>query len=117
LKFLVDAQLPKSLSELLKQRGYDSIHTLDLPNSNATTDRQIIELSTLEQRIVITKDSDFLESYLISGKPTKLVLVRTGNVSNKILLQLFDKNFHIITAMLQKSNLIELSATEITEHG
>jgi len=41
MKFIVDAQLPKKLSELLVKKGFDSLHTLDLPNNNATTDNEI----------------------------------------------------------------------------
>jgi predicted nuclease of predicted toxin-antitoxin system len=29
MRFVVDAQLPKSLSDLINSKGYDSIHTLD----------------------------------------------------------------------------------------
>jgi predicted nuclease of predicted toxin-antitoxin system len=116
VKFLVDAQLPKSLSELLIQFGHDSVHTLDLPLMNATTDQILIELATSEQRVVISKDADFLESYLISGKPPKLIIVRTGNVANKILLQLFESNLNTLIAMLNRSNLVEISTTEIAEH-
>lgn len=38
MKFLVDAQLPRHLSHWLKQRGHDSLHTLDLPDGNRTSD-------------------------------------------------------------------------------
>lgn len=37
MKFIVDAQLPKSLSDYLFKMGYDSIHTLDLPEINKNT--------------------------------------------------------------------------------
>ena len=39
MKFLLDTQLPKKLAEFLKWKGYDAIHTLDLPNKNRTTDQ------------------------------------------------------------------------------
>ena len=45
MRFLVDAQLPKKLSRFLNEKGFESIHTLDLPNGNKTTDAEIIELS------------------------------------------------------------------------
>ena len=41
MKFIVDAQLPKSLARFLSKRGFDAIHTLDLPGENATDDREI----------------------------------------------------------------------------
>ncbi len=45
MKFLVDAQLPKVLAEFLCGKGYAAIHTLDLPDKNRTTDKQIIEIA------------------------------------------------------------------------
>ena len=32
MKYLIDAQLPKRLSFVLQSRGYDTIHTFDLPD-------------------------------------------------------------------------------------
>lgn len=45
MKFLVDAQLPKRLSDFLVTKGFDSIHTLQLDNRNATQDSEIITSS------------------------------------------------------------------------
>jgi predicted nuclease of predicted toxin-antitoxin system len=49
MKFLVDAQLPKSLCLFLHSKGYDAIHTLDLPEGNATSDADINQLSIREE--------------------------------------------------------------------
>ena len=116
MKFIVDAQLPQALSDLLKYRGYDSIHTLELPEKNATSDDVITEIAISQKRIVITKDNDFLESFLLTSKPDKLIIVRTGNIPNSILLKMFDSNLELIKQMITRSNLIEISRTEIAEH-
>jgi predicted nuclease of predicted toxin-antitoxin system len=116
MKFIVDAQLPKSLSDLLKYRGFDSIHTLDLPNKNSTSDKEITEIAINEKRIVITKDNDFLESFLLNSQPEKLIVVRTGNIPNPILLKIFDNNLELIKSMISRSNLIEITRNEIAEH-
>lgn len=63
MKCLIGAQLPKDLARLLKSWSIDAIHTSDLPAGNRTTDKEICVLSTLEQRIVITKDADFTQSH------------------------------------------------------
>ncbi len=47
MKFLVDAQLPLRIYRWLKNQGYDSIHTQNLPLKNVTTDTQINNLSIL----------------------------------------------------------------------
>ena len=117
MKFIVDAQLPKSLSELLKSKGYDAMHTLDLPAKNATSDNDITQIALSQDRIVITKDTDFLESFLLKSIPNKLIIVRTGNIPNTVLLHLFDSNIELIKTMIARSNLIEITRTEIAEHG
>ena len=115
MRFLVDTQLPKSLAAFLNQQGFDALHTLGLPDQNKTKDGQIARLATIENRVVISKDSDFLESFLIKSEPRKLIIVKTGNISNRQLLKLFEDNLHIIINMISRSSLVELSRTEIAE--
>ena len=117
MKFIVDAQLPKSLSDFLNQKGLNSIHTLDLPERNKTKDGQIAKLANEEERIVISKDIDFLESFLLKSEPKKLIVVRTGNIPNRQLISIFEKNLEIIMQMISRSDLLEITKTEIAEHG
>jgi predicted nuclease of predicted toxin-antitoxin system len=116
VKFIVDAQLPKSLSDFLCGKGYDSIHTFDLPNKNKTTDTQIISISITENRIVISKDNDFLESLLLTGQPKKLIFVKTGNIQNADLISIFDSQIVMISTLLIDNSLVEITKTEIVVH-
>jgi len=117
VKFLVDAHLPKTLSGFLCSKGFDSIHTLELPDKNKTKDYQIIALSEQENRVVISKDTDFLDSFLLTRQPQKLILVRTGNIPNADLLKIFDKNIDEIVNRLQGNSLIEIYKNEIVTHS
>jgi predicted nuclease of predicted toxin-antitoxin system len=65
---------------------------------------------------VITKDSDFLDSHLIQGIPSKLLLVSTGNITNKELLDLFDKYFETSIKLFATFDLIELNNEQIIGH-
>jgi predicted nuclease of predicted toxin-antitoxin system len=117
VKFLIDAQLPKSLSDLLISKGHDSVHTLELPNANLTSDAEVLAVSKLESRIVVSKDSDFLESYLLTNSPDKLVLVKTGNIKNIDLLLIFENNLNKLCSLLSENSLIEINKAEIIVHG
>ena len=88
MKFIVDAQIPKLISDYLCSVNHDCIHTLSLPNKNRTTDKEIIALALKEERVVITKDSDFLASFLLKNQPPKLVLSKTSNIENSLLLSI-----------------------------
>jgi len=83
MRFIIDAQLPFALSKYLEQKGFDVIHTDDLPNREYTTDNEIREISVKENRIVITKDADFLDLFYVNSIPPKLLLVSIGNIKNK----------------------------------
>ena len=97
MKFIVDAQLPKALANFLISRNFDAIHTLDLPRKNISTDEEINEISLLENRIVISKDSDFFDRYTRIKEPYKLLFVKTGNISTRRLIEIFDKNLLLIS--------------------
>ena len=117
MNFIVDAQLPKSLSDFLNQQGYDSIHTLNLFTKNKTPDERIIEIAEEQERIVITKDNDFLDSYLLKERPKQLILISTGNISNKRLMELFRINIDKIVEVMKDVSLIEMYIDEIIIHG
>jgi predicted nuclease of predicted toxin-antitoxin system len=109
MKFLLDAQLPPSLKQLFVEKGFDCIHTLDLEDGNDTSDKIINKISVAEQRIVITKDSDFYDSFIIKNKPYKLILVKLGNTSKKEVIQFFKDHFEEIIEKLKGESMILLS--------
>jgi len=116
LQFVVDAQLPKKLSDFLNKKGFNSIHTLDLPDKNSTTDKYIIEFAFSENRILITKDDDFLRSFLISKKPAKLILIKTGNIRNNELIEIFEMGITVIASLIQDHSMIEITQREMIVH-
>lgn len=109
MKFIVDAQFPKTLAVLLREKGFDALHTSELPNGNDTTDAEINNLSLAENRIVISKDSDFYDSFSAKKEPYKLLQVKTGNIKNSQLIELFDKNIEIINDKLNESSVVQIS--------
>ena len=116
MKFIIDAQLPFVLSKYLKGRGFDVIHTDDLPNKEFTTEDEIREISVRESRILVTKDSDFLDSFYVKGIPSKLLLVSTGNIKNKVLISLFDSNIEKLNELFSDYSFVELDNFEILGH-
>lgn len=109
MKFLIDAQLPKSLARYLREQGHDAIHTLELPRKNATDDAEICQISVREQRVVISKDVDFYDSYQQRQEPFKLVYLTVGNLSNAELNALFEKNLNHLMALMEYSAVIEMN--------
>lgn len=116
MKFLIDAQLPRRIARFLRTEGYDVLHTQDLPASNATSDAEINRISIQEQRIVVTKDADFVQSFLLQQKPYKLLLVATGNIKNAVLESLFQKNIRQLAELFESHSFIELGRDAIVIH-
>ena len=113
MKFIIDAQLPRRLSTFLIEKGFDSIHTLDLPKKNKTSDSEINKISLEQERILISKDSDFYNSYFQKVEPFKLIYLTTGNITTNELIGIFDKNYDKIFEEIQLNYVVEISKTSI----
>lgn len=117
MNFIIDAHLPISLKSWLNQNGCDAIHTRDLPRQNLTEDLDIIQIAMQENRIIISKDSDFPKYRILKGIPDRILMITCGNIVNKILLQLFEDNFDTISqAFAEGYKLIELNNSSIIIH-
>ena len=116
MKFLVDAQLPVRVARFLQASGYDTIHTRDFPKQNATLDNEINALSIQQNRILITKDSDFVNSFLTIQQPYKLLFIATGNINNSELEVLFSDNLQSLVELFNQHFYIEMSRNAIIVH-
>lgn len=110
MKFLVDAQLPARLSELLSGAGHDALHTRELPDGNRSTDSQIARRADADERVVVTKDQDFREAHLLAGSPRQLLVVATGSIANDALLSLFELNLDAIVSAFAEASFVQLTA-------
>ncbi|MEM6264526.1 MAG: DUF5615 family PIN-like protein [Bacteroidota bacterium] len=118
MKFIVDAQLPVKLKQWLIERQHNVIHTDDFPTKHLTSDGEIISVAEEENRIVISKDSDFYQHHLIKGTPKRILFITTGNIVNRELIQLFELNFPTIEGYFTSgSNIVELDNDSITVHS
>jgi predicted nuclease of predicted toxin-antitoxin system len=91
IRFIVDTQLPPSLAEFFKRRGFDAKHVIDYPQGALTTDEEIIRIAKEELRIIVTKDSDFMNYYFLKGFPPAILLLQLGNIKNSKLFAFLDK--------------------------
>jgi len=85
VNFLVDAQLPPALARWIVSQGHQATHVFDL-ESHTADDPSIWERARNEQAIIISKDEDFVDRWLLSDQPVPLIWIRKGNCSNRALL-------------------------------
>lgn len=114
MKFLIDAHLPPGLRSVFHAAGHDAIHTMDLPDQNASRDGILNEISISEQRVAVTKGTDFYHSHLLLGRPWKLVLVKTGNLGVQATKEMFVRHLPDIEAALSACSLVELDQSQLS---
>jgi len=117
MKFLMDAQIPRRLARVLTTFGHDAVHTLDLQDGNRTTDQRICEIADAESRVVVTKDRDFVDSFMVRGSPGRLIFVTTGNIRNDELVELFVRRIPEIESSLRSSRFLEFSRSGLLVRG
>jgi predicted nuclease of predicted toxin-antitoxin system len=85
LLFLIDAQLPVSLADALRQAACEALHVADLDLAMAT-DRRIWEEAVARTATLITKDRDFALLRAANKDGPTIVWIRVGNIDNKTLI-------------------------------
>ncbi len=117
MNFLIDANLSRRLINIFRARGHYAVHTLDLPDGNATSDMAILQYADEQSCIITTKDSDFTTSFWLNNQPEKLLLISTGNIRNKDLEVLLIANFDQIIEDLSRNRFVELTREHIIVHA
>ena len=112
--------MPNYHESWLKQStmlDYRAIHTLLLPDANKTTDADISQLSVAEEWVVITKDSDFVDSFLLKNEPWKLIInFNREIIRNDELIKLFLSNVQSIAVAFETHYYLELNKTNLLIH-
>ena len=116
MKFLIDAQLPAKLCEILREKNIEAIHVDSLPEGDETLDSVIISYADQHDCRVVTKDSDFYHSHILYGKPRKVLLVQTGNIKNRELFDLFRQYAKTIKRFAVDCTFLELNNEGVFGH-
>jgi len=109
--FLCDVHIPIKLSKRLEHLGHQSEHVNNILDKWHTSDQDIIRYVDAIHGILITKDQDFRNSYLLNRTPRKLIKISLGNISNEVLLQIIEKHISRISSldMQYPSFMIEIN--------
>jgi len=100
----------------MAEASHDAKHTLDLPRRNRTPDCDIIDIAEREGRIIVTKNDDFVQSFLVNNEPSRLLFIATGNINNTELEKLVHANLETIVKAFEKHRFIELGQDILVIH-
>ncbi|MBU6401415.1 MAG: DUF5615 family PIN-like protein [Verrucomicrobia bacterium] len=85
MNFLIDAQLPPALAAWITGQGQRATPLAEL-GLEAADDGVVWERARKEGAVIVSKDEDFVDRWLLDSRGVSLVWVRKGNCSNRALL-------------------------------
>jgi predicted nuclease of predicted toxin-antitoxin system len=85
MEFLCDVHISIKIAKFIEDLGFKCEHVNRILNKWNTTDDEIISYIDKKDLILITKDQDFRNSFLLNSKPKKLIKVDLGNIKRKAI--------------------------------
>jgi predicted nuclease of predicted toxin-antitoxin system len=113
ISILLDQGLPRSAASLLRDEGWDVLHTGDIGLSRST-DRQILEFARNEQRVIITLDSDFHTILALTNASTPSVIrIRLEGLRGPDLALLIKKIWPRVEPQVKKGAMVTVTESGI----
>jgi predicted nuclease of predicted toxin-antitoxin system len=108
MKFLLNENIPPSLSSLLQTVGWNASHANQL-GLNGKSDIYIVEFAIQNEFVIITHDLDYSRIVSLSGKDKPSVLsFRLDSVSVNLLFKLISLNRIQLEHYLQMGALVSI---------
>ena len=105
------------LATYLRWKGFDAVHTTHFPEGHLFQDADIAKIATEENRIIVTKDSDFPDSFFLKGPPPRVIYIRLGNIRNRELTAFLETRWLMIHDLLtQDSGMVVLSREQLISY-
>lgn len=99
MKFLCDVHISLKFVKHINNLGFECIHINSILDKWFTIDSKIAKFSDENDYILITKDFDFKNSFLVNKSPKKLIKINLGNISNTKLIEIFNLNLNKIKSI------------------
>ena len=84
-RVIVDTNLPPALAKWLVFRGHEAAHTSEL-GLEAASDRAIWRHAVASGACIVTKDEDFVLLRMADPSGARVVWVRIGNATSRVLI-------------------------------
>ena len=113
MRFLCDVHISYKVVNLFEKLGYEAIHVNQILQKSETKDADICKYADNNNYIVVSKDVDFKDSFIINRTPKKLLRICLGNISNELLIHLLMK----AESKIQEFKKYEFVMIEIDQEG
>ncbi len=86
MKFLCDVHISYKLTNHLIYLGFEAVHVNQILDKSESKDSDLCKYADQNNYVIISKDSDFRDSFFVKQTPKKLIKVSLGNISNQELI-------------------------------
>jgi predicted nuclease of predicted toxin-antitoxin system len=110
LKFLIDENITPDLVPLFTRKGLKAFHInqFKLEKSERIRDDQLRRLSLDYNYIIVTRDDDFVSSFVSRKVPNKMIYIYNLD-KKKILLEKFEQFLVELPALIERYDFLELN--------
>ncbi len=111
MKFLCDVHISIKVAKHISSLGHSAEHVNTILDKWHTKDQDIANYVDKHDLILISKDQDFRNSFLLSHSPKKLIKINLGNISNKELTHIVEAHIIQIEKIHKENNsfMIEIN--------
>lgn len=99
MKFLCDVHISYRVVITLSNLVFTTVHVNDILDGSSTKDSEICKFVDDNNYTLITKDSDFVNTFLATRTPKKLIKINLGNIPNDRLISMFLENIERIATL------------------
>ncbi len=111
-RLLADENIPKSIVDWLREKGYDAKRTSE-EGLRGATDSTLIRWSQKEERIILTLDEDFIRLHRQLKKPFGAIVIRTHPPTSEKIKDLLKHLFSKVEVEKHAKELIIVTEREI----
>lgn len=116
MKLLLDQGLPRAAARLLREAGEDAVHTGDCGLATAS-DAEILTAARLQDRTVVTLDSDFQAILALSGATGPSVIrIRIEGLHAEELARLMQTVIEPCRNAITKGSMISVTKDRVRIH-
>lgn len=114
MTILCDVHISYKICKFLDDQNINTIHVNQILNKSETKDAEICSYADRNDYIVLTKDIDFKNTFLINKTPKKLIKINLGNISNQKLMKILEEHLNLIIKLNNHSSfLLEIDTDQI----
>jgi len=114
MNILCDVHISYKICKFLNDKNINAVHVNQILNKSETKNSEICVYADSNDYIVLTKDTDFKNTFLINKTPKKLIKTNLGNISNQELMKILEAHLKLIFKLNRKPLfLLEIDIDQI----